>query len=293
MKNRKMRLQVLLSMALVLSLIVPASLLNIASAMAQGAVTPMVAAGVGHTVGLKSDGTVVAVGFNDYGQCDVGGWNLVLALPPPQEGPVAIKAGDWIKYKYTITGWPAGQPHPEWLKLEFLSIEGTADSVKVTMGMSDGTEQSATVPVDVGEGSGAALGLSGFVIPSNLTTGDSVYMTGFGDIAIDGETTRTYAGARRTVVYASTSQDGVQLTCYWDKLTGVMVESSTTYTGITGTITATAKTTETNMWGATTAGMQWWLWVIVAVAIVALAIVVYRLKKRKTPTTSTPPAEGS
>ena len=29
-----------------------------------------------HTVGLKSDGTVVAVGRNDEGQCNVGGWEL-------------------------------------------------------------------------------------------------------------------------------------------------------------------------------------------------------------------------
>jgi alpha-tubulin suppressor-like RCC1 family protein len=36
----------------------------------------MVAAGECHTVGLKSDGTVVAVGGNDDGQCDVGGWDL-------------------------------------------------------------------------------------------------------------------------------------------------------------------------------------------------------------------------
>jgi hypothetical protein len=37
-------------------------------------VTPMVAAGGYHTVGLKSDGTVVAVGYNSDGQCNVGGW---------------------------------------------------------------------------------------------------------------------------------------------------------------------------------------------------------------------------
>ena len=35
-----------------------------------------VAAGGHHTVGLKTDGTVVAVGHNDYGQCDVSGWTL-------------------------------------------------------------------------------------------------------------------------------------------------------------------------------------------------------------------------
>ena len=33
-------------------------------------------AGVAHTVGLKSDGTVVAVGRNASGQCDIGGWDL-------------------------------------------------------------------------------------------------------------------------------------------------------------------------------------------------------------------------
>ncbi len=27
-----------------------------------------------HTVGLTSNGTVVAVGDNSYGQCDVSGW---------------------------------------------------------------------------------------------------------------------------------------------------------------------------------------------------------------------------
>lgn len=34
-----------------------------------------VAAGCAHTLGLKSDGTVVVVGDNKYGQCDVNGWH--------------------------------------------------------------------------------------------------------------------------------------------------------------------------------------------------------------------------
>jgi alpha-tubulin suppressor-like RCC1 family protein len=34
------------------------------------------AAGWYHTVGLTTHGTVFAVGWNDYGQCDVGGWIL-------------------------------------------------------------------------------------------------------------------------------------------------------------------------------------------------------------------------
>jgi len=35
-----------------------------------------VAAGMMHTIGLKSDGSVVTAGSNAYGQCNVGGWML-------------------------------------------------------------------------------------------------------------------------------------------------------------------------------------------------------------------------
>ena len=100
MKNRKMLLPALLSIALVCSLIVPASAVgastgmplpddhstihsavdssSLVSAMAlntpQGNVTPMVAAGWDRIVGLKSDGTVVALGGNELGECNVVGW---------------------------------------------------------------------------------------------------------------------------------------------------------------------------------------------------------------------------
>ena len=49
------------------------------------AVRDTVSAGDSHTVGLKSDGTVIAVGENDDGQCDVSGWTDI----------VAISAGGW------------------------------------------------------------------------------------------------------------------------------------------------------------------------------------------------------
>jgi hypothetical protein len=156
-----------------------------------------------------------------------------------EEVQVGVKAGDWIKLEYTISGWPADESYPEWLKLEFVSVEGTTATVQVTMHMTDGTEESDTWSEDLGEG-------SGFIISANLTTGDSVYMEGYGNVTIEGKTTRTYIGANRTVVYASVSQYGTQLTYYWDKLTGVIVEESATYAGMT----ATLKATETNMWEA-------------------------------------------
>jgi alpha-tubulin suppressor-like RCC1 family protein len=42
--------------------------------------TPVVAASGYHTVGLKSDGTVVAVGDNYYRQCDVGSWTDIAQI---------------------------------------------------------------------------------------------------------------------------------------------------------------------------------------------------------------------
>ena len=157
------------------------------------------------------------------------------------------------------------------------------------MRMSDGTELSDTVPADLSEGGGEAFGIAGFVIPSNVTTGDSVHISGYGNVTIEGETARTYAGARREVVYASFSQDEVQMTYYWDKETGVMLEASTTQ----GDVTTIGKMAETNMWEASTMQVPWWLWVIIAVVIAGGAFAVYRLRRKKTPNVPTSPPERS
>ena len=43
-----------------------------------------ISAGDGYTVGVKSDGTVVAAGYNKAGQCDVEEWRNI-ALPKNEE----------------------------------------------------------------------------------------------------------------------------------------------------------------------------------------------------------------
>jgi len=50
-----------------------------------------IAAGEGLTVGVKSDGTVVAVGENDYGQCDVGGWTNIMQVAAGYWHTVGLK----------------------------------------------------------------------------------------------------------------------------------------------------------------------------------------------------------
>ena len=59
-------------------------------------------AGYRHSLGLKSDGTIVAWGYNDYGQCDV---------PAPNADFVAVAAGEThslgLKSDGTIVAWGA------------------------------------------------------------------------------------------------------------------------------------------------------------------------------------------
>jgi hypothetical protein len=192
-----------------------------------------------------------------------------------EAGHVGIKAGDWIKVTYTITGLPAGQLYAEWLKLEFLSVNGTMANVRATLGISDGTEQTGTGPLDI-VSSGGVPELPGIVVSANLTTGDSVHIAGYGNITIEGEAMEIHAGANRTVVYASFSQNETQITYYWDKLTGVMVGKSSISPGIT----ATANATETNMWGtATVVRMPWWPWIVVGA--VAVGLVIFFVRRRR------------
>jgi hypothetical protein len=210
-----------------------------------------------------------------------GNYSITANFMGVEAGDVGIKAGDWIKLTYNTTGWPAGQPYPEWLKLEFLSLNGTVADVRATVHISNGSEQSDSGPVDVASGS-QVPGLAGILISANRTAGDSVYIVGYGNVAIESEATRTYAGADRTVVYAGFSQNETQVTYYWDKLTGVMVEISSTSAGISGTV----KATETNMWGAApvppSVGMPWWPWIVVGVAVVAAGLAIFFTRRRRT-----------
>ena len=56
------------------------------------AVRDVVSAGGAHTVGLKADGTVVAVGYNVYGQCDVSDWRDIVAISTGAEHTVGLKS---------------------------------------------------------------------------------------------------------------------------------------------------------------------------------------------------------
>src|SRR4030042_1618680 len=59
-------------------------------------VNPRVAGGGHHTVGLKADGTVVAVGDNTYGQCNVSGWTAIVQVAAGYAHTVGLKANGTV-----------------------------------------------------------------------------------------------------------------------------------------------------------------------------------------------------
>jgi len=72
-------------------LMVMAAILLIPCPRAEAA-KAQVAAGAEHTVGLKSDGTVVAVGYDLYGETEVGSWTNIVAVSAGYDHTVGLKS---------------------------------------------------------------------------------------------------------------------------------------------------------------------------------------------------------
>ncbi len=92
--------------------------------------------GTGHTVGLRADGTVVAVGDNSLGQCNVSDWTNI----------VAIAAGDWHTVGLRSDGTVVSTRPNSSIYSAACNVEGWSDIIEIaagcgyTMGLhSDGT----------------------------------------------------------------------------------------------------------------------------------------------------------
>src|SRR5665648_701075 len=55
-----------------------------------------IAAGCRHTVGLKSDGIVAAVGLNKHDQCDVSGWRGIVAIAVGSYHTIDLKSNGTV-----------------------------------------------------------------------------------------------------------------------------------------------------------------------------------------------------
>ncbi len=155
----------------------------------------------------------------------------------------------------------------EWLQISVLQIEGTVVDLEYHYDLRARFRLQATVnfpdhphfvSIDVADGTGNSFF---FLIPRNLTVGDPVPVAqDHAPLKIEGVERRKYAGAERTVVYASFSNMTISYAefktagrYYWDKETGLLVERIATVGDFDMTC---QKLTGTSMWSL---DLRYWM----------------------------------
>jgi len=124
-------------------------------------VNPMVAAGDSHTVGLKSDGTVVAVGDSTFGRCNVDGWTDIVQVAAGGFHTVGLKSDGTV---VAVGRETAGQ----------LNVGGWTDIVQVAAGeyYTVGLKSNGTV-VAVGANGAGQCDVSGWTDIIQVAAGES------------------------------------------------------------------------------------------------------------------------
>jgi len=184
---------------------------------------------------------------------------------------VGVKQGDWIEYGITITGEVPEEHNVDWGKIEVIAVEGKKIDIKITSRYVDGREETLTASLNLETGQ---IG-DAFIIPANLDNGDTFLEQHAGTMTISGVEERTYAGATRSVVYASTPITMF----YWDQSTGVLVEATSSYPDFT----LITKAEKTNMWQTQIFGLDPIVFIVLIVLLTAvlLALAIFLLRKMK------------
>lgn len=131
---------------------------------------------------------------------------------------VGVKNGDWIEYAVTYTGSPNQGHDINWARMEVTNVQGTIITVSINSRYPNGSIEifNSTLNLQTGKL------IDDFIIPANLKTNDTFLDQYLGNITINRVDQQIYAGATRTVLYASTNQN----TYVWDQATGISVEAT-------------------------------------------------------------------
>ena len=119
-----------------------------------------------------------------------------------------------------------------------------------------------------------------FIVPANLKSGDKFYDENYGNLTINKVEQHLYAGAMRTVAYATAGENAY----IWDQATGVCVEG----TSATPDFTMHSIIDSTNMWQPNEGFNMVLVTLLAAIAaiivllVVAVALWFKRRRKAKT-----------
>ena len=197
---------------------------------------------------------------------------LSLGLPVYADLSVGVQKGNWIEYSVTYTGSPSQDHTLNWARIDVTDVRGTDIYVSITSRYTNGSSEvfNSTLNLKTGHL------IDDFIIPANLKTGDSFLDQNQGNITISHTEQHTYAGAPRTVISASTSQN----TYVWDQATGVSLEGTSEQTDYSMHTIVEA----TNMWQPST-GLNLTTLVFITIAavlvtVMLVAMAVWFRKKR-------------
>ena len=191
----------------------------------------------------------------------LSGYSVVVAAPT-EALIIGAREGDWAMY----VGAPPGEEY-EWIRFSVLQIEGNVVDLEYrydvrarfrAQSLVNFPDTPHFVSFNVADGTGNTFF---FIVPRNLAVGDSVPVTlDHVPLKIEGVEQRKYAGAERTVVYASFSNMTISYAdfktagrYYWDKETGLLVERIATIDNVDMTC---EKLTGTNMWSL---DLRYWI----------------------------------
>lgn len=191
-----------------------------------------VATGSGHTLGLKSDGTLYATGYNKYGQCDVSEWKDVVAVAAGSLHTVAITHDGQL---YAAGYNKQGQCDvSEWKNIisvkagMYFTVGLRADGTVVacgdnSSGQCDVEEWSDIIAIAAGAQSVIGLKSDGTVV----TTGDAGDTATWTDIISVAAGYAHYVGLKSdgTVVAAGGDKDGCLEVTKWKDMVDVYAGS--------------------------------------------------------------------
>jgi hypothetical protein len=223
-----------------------------------------------HTVGLKEDGTVVAVGYNAYGKLDVSGWTNIKSISAGVYHTVGLKedgtvvALGYIFYgQFDVSGWTniksisAGYGHTVGLKEDGtvvavgwnyygqMNVSGWTNIKSISAGLyhTVGLKEDGTV-VAVGWNYYGQLNVSGWTNirqPCNTQPGTNVSVTPDPNVTIS---FNEVTGAGNTTVTVSNTNPGSEKTGF--KFLGTYYDISTTASYI-GPVTVCLKYDDSNI----------------------------------------------
>jgi len=156
--------------------------------------------------------------------------------------------------------------------MEITNVQGTIISVRINSRYSNGSIEifNSTLNLQTGKL------IDDFIIPANLKAGDIFFDQNLGNITISQVEEHNYAGATRTVLYASTNQNSY----VWDQNTGVSVEGTSQQHNYS--MHTIAK--DTNLWQPSM-GLDTTLFlligVILVIVIIVVGVVVVKLRTKK------------